>query len=584
MMSPPPTPSAPTARVHVGADRAAGRRTALAAWGGAVTMFLAHPPADLWLGGWLAPLPWLMLVRADTLGGRRPWTTLWLAGIGHWLATIHWLRLPHPATSIGWVALSCYLGLYLPLFVGVARRLVHGHRWPLVPATAVAWVAAEQLRGWLLGGFTFGGLGHTQWRWTTLIQCADALGAVGVSGVVMAGAAGIAALMPAPPEAESARRSPGGRGRDVGIALMVVISALAYGVWRLGQPVADTPRPLEVLLVQGSIDTELKQDPDAAVDVARHYDELTMEGLAAGPVDLVAWPETMWRWGLLEIDPDEVIAASVVDRMLGPATDGDTQAVRQARCRQALADERLDALAVFARRYATPWIVGIDKQVVTPRAGSGFRSYNCALFLDAAGTPLACYEKMHPVMFGEYVPLADRFPALQRLTPLPTGLTAGTHPVAVDIAGWEVATNICYETALPEAVRALVRSLAAANRRPDVIVNLTNDGWFWGSSELDMHLTAAIFRAVEVRTPLVIAANTGFSASIDGSGRLLARGPRRATAALRVTVTRDGRWSPWLTTGSLPGWLCVAVAAAVLLGPIVRPTHGRDRGDTRSPP
>jgi apolipoprotein N-acyltransferase len=80
---------------------------------------------------------------------------------------------------------------------------------------------------------------------------------------------------------------------------------------------ADGPA-LDVLLVQGSIDTELKHDPDAAGDVAQHYDDLTMAALdlregpavsEAGPSrpDLIVWPETMWRWGLLDIDPDEVL-------------------------------------------------------------------------------------------------------------------------------------------------------------------------------------------------------------------------------------------------------------------------------------
>ncbi len=570
------TPPADDAAAPPATTRGAAPTTFWAA-AGAVTMFLVHPPADLWPAAWLAPLPWLALVTADRLGGRRPWATLWAAGFAHWLATIHWLRLPHPATSIGWLALSAYLGLYLPLFVAVARHLAHRWHWPLVPAAAVAWMAAEQVRGSLLGGFTFGGLGHTQWRWTTLIQCADVAGAIGVGGVVMAGAAGLAALVAA---ARRVRRPAWG---DVATAAVVVAMALAYGCWRLAERLPATAAPLEVLLVQGSIDTELKHDPDAAVEVARHYDELTLAGLAAGDVDLVVWPETMWRWGLLEIDPAEVLDADVVERVLGPEppdVDAAGRALRQERCRQALAQERLDALAVYARRYGAPWLVGLDKQRITPRVPAGVEHFNCALFLDPSGAPLGCYEKMHPVMFGEYVPLADRFPALYQLTPLPAGLTAGTRPVAVPIGGWRVAANICYETALPGAVRLLVRGLAAAGDRPDVIVNLTNDGWFWGSSELDMHLTAAVFRAVEVRTPLVIAANTGFSASIDGSGRLLARGPRRATAALRVAVTRDGRWSPWLTTGSLPAWACVAVAAAVTLSAL----GGRaDRSDAGRP-
>jgi len=98
-----------------------------------------------------------------------------------------------------------------------------------------------------------------------------------------------------------------------------------------------------------------------------------------------------------------------------------------------------------------------------------------------------------------------------------------------------------------------------------VLVNLTNDGWFWGSSELDMHLTSAIFRAVEVRTPIVIAANTGLSAAIDGSGRLLARGPRRATATLRAQVSPDGRQSPWLVWGFTQPGACLGIVLGTIL-------------------
>ena len=551
----------------------AGRREWGLALGGAVAMFLVQPPADCWLLAWLAPLPWLALVQADRLTAPRPWWMLWCAGFLHWLAAIHWLRLPHPATSIGWVALSAYLGIYVPLFVAVARRMVHAWRWPLVAAAPMAWMACEQLRGWVLGGFTFAALGHTQWRWTTLIQVADAAGAVGVSGVVMTIAAAVAVMVAAGRRPESRREA----FMSAVVATIVLAGTLGYGTWRLASSPPESGQPLDVLLVQGSIDTELKHDPEAAGDVARHYDDLTMAALPRSdesPPDLVAWPETMWRWGLLEIDPDEVLPESVVGPTLAAAgLAADLPAAeRQAACRRFLEQERLAVLASYARRYGTHWLVGLDKQVITPHAAAGLRNYNCGLFLGPDGGPLACYSKMHPVMFGEYVPLADRFPWLYRLTPLAGGLTAGSEPVAVTLAGHRVAVNICYETALPEAVRSLVLELGRRGGRPDVIVNLTNDGWFWGSSELDMHLTAALFRAIEVRTPIVIAANTGFSAWIDGSGRLLARGPRRAVGTLRAAVRRDGRSSPWLAWGSLPFGLIVAVAAVALLPG--RPSRG----------
>ncbi|MCE9629196.1 MAG: apolipoprotein N-acyltransferase [Planctomycetia bacterium] len=557
---------------------AGSRRLWLRAISGAIAMFLVQPPADLWLFAWLAPLPWLAVVQDDRLPGRHPWRALWASGLLYWLLAIHWLRLPHPATSIGWVALSAYLAVYLPLFLWTARRLVHRWRWPLVPAAAVAWMACEQLRGWVLGGFTFAMLGHTQWRWTTLLQIADTLGAVGLGGIVMAVAAALATVI---------RRGVRGAIGDLAVAAGLLALALGYGSWRIASEPAATDKQLDVLLVQGSIDTELKHDPDAAADVARHYDDLTIEALAtpehAGRPDLIVWPETMWRWGLLEIHPDEPLDDAVVEQMLGlePAgIDGAARAERQARCRTMLGQQRLAALAVYAKRYSTCWLVGLDRQVVTPHVPAGVENFNAAVFLDPQGVALACYDKMHPVMFGEYVPLADRFPVLYRLTPLPGGLTPGKAPVVVDVAGFAVAPTICYETALPGAFRSLVRGLAAAGRRPDVIVNLTNDGWFWGSSELDMHLVAAVFRAVEVRTPVVVAANTGFSASIDGSGRLLARGPRRATATLRVTVRPDGRTSPWLVVGTLPIGLCVAIMAAAAAESLVSGRRRAGRGST----
>ena len=532
--------------------------------GGGLAMVVAQPPCDLWLLAWLAPLPWLAVVVRPGFPLRRPFLAAWCGGLAYWLPAIHWLRLPHPATAIGWLLLSAYLACYLPLFIWSARRLVHRWGWPLVPAATVAWVACEQLRGSLLGGFTFAGLGHTQWRWTALIQAADAVGEVGVGGIVMAAAAGIAGAIAAVRGLVPGRRAVG----EAVAAAAVVAASVAYGEWRLAT--APTAGPaLDVLLVQGSIDTELKHDPAAAADVLAHYDDVTMAGLAdpAFPdrPDLIVWPETMWRWSLFEVDPAEVLSDAVLDELLGPATEPDDPAARQARGRAAIARQTLDALAVYARRYDTTWIVGLDRQRLTPGAPGGAEHYNAALVLDAAGRPRACYDKMHPVMFGEYVPFGDRFPVLYRLTPLPGGLTPGAAPVVVEVNGFGLAPTICYETALPGAVRSLVRRLTAAGRRPDVLVNLTNDGWFWGSSELDMHLAAGIFRAVEVRTPLVIAANTGFSAAIDGSGRLLARGPRRAAAPLRVAVRPDGRRSPWLTAGTLPAGATLAVVAVLAL-------------------
>ena len=88
-------------------------------------------------------------------------------------------------------------------------------------------------------------------------------------------------------------------------------------------------------------------------------------------------------------------------------------------------------------------------------------------------------------------------------------------------------------------IRGQVNALAAEGREPDVLVNLTNDGWFWGSSELDLHLSCGVFRAVECRKPLLIAANTGFSAWIDSDGRIERKArdaPRASSLPSRASI------------------------------------------------
>jgi len=72
-----------------------------------------------------------------------------------------------------------------------------------------------------------------------------------------------------------------------------------------------------------------------------------------------------------------------------------------------------------------------------------------------------------------------------------------------------------------------------------------------------MHLICGLFRAVECRKPLLIAANTGFSAWIDGDGRIIRRGPRRATATILADVRLDRRQSPYLAYGDWPAGLCL---------------------------
>jgi apolipoprotein N-acyltransferase len=130
---------------------------------------------------------------------------------------------------------------------------------------------------------------------------------------------------------------------------------------------------------------------------------------------------------------------------------------------------------------------------------------------------------------------------------------------------------------LQHVIRRQIVALAAEGQEPDVLVNLTNDGWFWGSSELAIHLACGVFRAVEFHKPFLIAANTGISAWIDGDGRIQEKGPRRATDTILANVRLDHRTSWYLRYGD---WFAVFC----LLGCVVFGMVGlNDRFRKRSP-
>jgi len=142
--------------------------------------------------------------------------------------------------------------------------------------------------------------------------------------------------------------------------------------------------------------------------------------------------------------------------------------------------------------------------------------------------------------------------------------------VVVDVEGVSIVPCICFENTVPQLVAGQVRQLHAEGHDVDALVTLTNDGWFWGSSILDLHLTCARFRAIENRRPMLVAANTGISAVIDPSGHLSQYTPVRKTTYLVTEIfptnrplTHYTRYGDWFAgscliltiVGAIAGWI-----------------------------
>ncbi|HEY4309056.1 MAG TPA: apolipoprotein N-acyltransferase [Pirellulales bacterium] len=519
---------------------------------GTLLLWMALPPVGWWPLAWVAPVPWLVLVRRRELSGRRPYIALWFAGCAYWLGALHWLRLPHPATSLGWLALSGYLGCYLPVFIGLSRVTLHELRISSIIAAPAIWAGLELAQSHLLTGINIATPAHSQYRWITLIQISDLAGSYGVSFLIMLVAACVARMLPI----DGVRRALW----PVAPALALLAAVLTYGHFRMS---GEYHRPgLKVALIQGSIDTEMKTDPAQVQKIHEQYLALTDRAVREHKdLDLIIWPETMFREPLRKYTPD-VHAPEGVDW-----TKDDLQSA---------IDDLALAFAHMADRYKVPMLLGMDTLVY----GAGkVERYNSAVLVDAKGEVQDQYDKMRPVMFGEYVPFASYWPWLYRLTPLADGLDPGAAPKSLSIDGVRVAPNICFETLLPHFIRGQVAQLQDEDVEPDLLVNLSNDGWFWGSSELDLHLMCGVFRAVECRKPLAIAANTGFSAVIDADGQILAQGPRRETGVVVYDVPLDDRKSPYVRGGDWGAALCLVFA--VVMAGVGGWRHRAHRGEKR---
>ena len=213
----------------------------------------------------------------------------------------------------------------------------------------------------------------------------------------------------------------------------------------------------------------------------------------------------------------------------------------------------------------------------------GERCYNSAAYVARDGPLLGWYDKMHLVMFGEYAPFVRVLPLAPAFYAADRSARAGRRPTRGLRRGRRspVRRAFRYESVLSHVIRRQVNALTAEGRRPDLLVNLTNDGWFWGSSELDLHLACGVFRAVECRKPLLIAANTGFSAWIDGDGRIHEQGPRRATGVIVAAPRLDDRTSWYLVHGDWFAGACLAVCGwCGLVGIHGRWRRGRQAGDS----
>ena len=149
--------------------------------------------------------------------------------------------------------------------------------------------------------------------------------------------------------------------------------------------------------------------------------------------------------------------------------------------------------------------------------------YNAAILLSDGGERVQMYRKVHLVPFGEFVPGRHTFPLLAWIVgdQVPGDFKAGkAHTVFTLTNGdVQVAPLICFEDTIGELARQFVVP-TEISPGANLLVDVTNDGWFQHSAGSHQHLANAIFRCIETHRPMLRAANTGVTCFINQFGRV----------------------------------------------------------------
>ena len=511
-------------------------------------MAILLPPYDH--GGlvWVVLIPLLAILWTvqGAKSGRKGFGLGWVAGVAYFLLSLHWLSVVSP---VGWVALSMYLALFIGAWgaflakwanpwsqlpvpaseTSLERKLreksrVKDNHWrqsfrSLRTAFAVAalWAALEWMRGWLFTGFGWNPLATAFHNMPVMAQSADLLGLCALSFVPVF----LQAVM-----VQTGRRlwleARAGKLRahvDFGVAALLIALCFCYGVWRLQTTGKGESVRLKALLVQLNIPQHAARRLWSPEEIHIAYEQETLgalkeierqdeqrfreatekgEGIGLRSPDWIMWPESSLTGRLMRADDGE----------------------------WGMWDENMITVNQIREAGNFTLLMGLNEIEGEPFGDDlvmkeDARVWNSMVVLPPDGK-LEIYRKHHLVIFGEYIPLVEELPFLKKIYEMQAGVEFGGsfssgknfEPLSAEIDGEQVGLlpTVCFEDTVPRLMRKFVRN------GPQLIVNVTNDGWFKNSPAAAQHFANAKFRAIELRRPMIRCANSGVSAVVNSVG------------------------------------------------------------------
>jgi apolipoprotein N-acyltransferase len=452
---------------------------------------------------------------------------LWYAGTCYWIYdTMHqYGGLNKPLALLALFLFCLYLGLYHGLF-GLLLSLSVGpgrdNRLALVAAPFL-WVAVELART-RVTGFPWNLLGTAQVDNVSLSRITTWTGVYGISFEILLVNVAVAAAFLVPRKKRN---------------MLLLASLAAAAVLQAGRLVdaPELPADRAVLLLQENIPVDATWTRDAFERTLRELTKLSISGtktqssvpgVKGGNVGLIVWPES----------PAPFFASDPLFR------------------------EPLSKMA----REANAWVVtgAIGTTPAMQNGKSASEVFNSAVLIDPSGNWTARYDKVHLVPFGEYLPFPRLFAFAGGLTKEVGEFQSGTSRAPLDAGGTKLGVFICYESVFPGEVREF------ANQGAQVLVNLSNDGWYGDSGAYAQHLNQTRMRAIENDRWVLSATNTGVTAAVDPYGRIGDnRLPRKARAALITAYALTSVTTFYTRHGDWFAWLCAIISAGALIARFV---------------
>jgi apolipoprotein N-acyltransferase len=473
---------------------------------------------------------------------------LWYAGTCYWIYdTMHEHGgLSAPAALLALFLFCLYLGLYHGLFgllLSLAVGLGRDDRRALL-ATPFLWVTVELART-RVTGFPWNLLGTAQVDNISLSRITTWTGVYGVSFEIMLVNVAVAAAFLVPRKKRNT---------------LLMASFAAAAVLQAGRLV-DAPALATdhaALLVQENIAVDTNWTRNTFEQALRELSDLSVKDVATGSsvsgsvvsesapalsaeqskMDLIVWPES----------PAPFFTNDPLFR---------------------------DPMSRMARETHS-WVVTGAIGSTPAKSGGNSQGFNSAALVSPAGEWTARYDKVHLVPFGEYLPFPRLFAFAGGLTKEVGEFGMGESRAPLDAGDTRLGVFICYESVFPDEVRQF------ANNGAQVLVNLSNDGWYGDSGAYAQHLNQTRMRAIENGRWLLSATNTGVTASIDPYGRTVERLPRKQRAALVAHYALTSVTTFYTRHGDWFAGLCAIISVGALLTRFVRPKKFGNKAESSS--